>query len=205
MVLDNFQTSRLQAVNIILSNIGQAPVTTLRSGNVQAEMAENLLDEITKAVQSEGWVFNTEVDYPIVPDSTKHCKLPPNVLTWDGVEYNAADLIIRDGKLYDKRLHTFEFEKTIYVNVVWYFPFEELPESFRNYITIRAANVFAGRTVGSSEAVRFGQQEESIARATCLELETQQGDYTFFGDRTGRTSYQSYLPYQAVTRSIWQR
>ena len=205
MALDNFQTSRLQAVNIILSNIGQAPVTTLRSGNVQAEMAENLLDEITKAVQSEGWVYNTEVDYPIVPDSNKHCTLPPNVLTWDGVEYNRADLIIRDGKLYDKRLHTFEFERTLYVNVVWYFQFEDLPEAFRNYITIRAANVFAGRTVGSSEAVRFGQQEESIARATCLEFETQQGDYTFFGDRTGRTTYQSYLPYQAVTRSIWQR
>jgi hypothetical protein len=205
MALDNFQTSRLQAVNIILSNIGQAPVTTLRSGNVQAEMAENLLDEITKAVQSEGWVFNTEVDYPIVPNSNKHCILPPNVLTWDGVEYNRADLIIRDGKLYDKRLHTFEFERTLYVNVVWYFQFVDLPEAFRNYITIRAANVFAGRTVGSSEAVRFGQQEESVARATCLEFETQQGDYTFFGDRAGRTTYQSYLPYQAVTRSIWQR
>ena len=42
-----------------------------------------------------------------------------------------------------------------------------MPEAFREYATIRAANVFAGRSVGSQEAVAFGQREEVLARATC--------------------------------------
>ena len=68
--------------------------------------------------------------------------------------------------------------------MTWLFDFEELPEAFKNYITIRAANVFAGRSVGSQEAVTFGQQEETVARATLIEYDTQQGDYTIFRDRT---------------------
>ena len=69
--------------------------------------------------------------------------------------------------------------------MTWLFDFEELPEAFKNYITIRAANVFAGRSVGSQEAVTFGQREETVARATLLEYDTQQGNYTIFSDRNG--------------------
>ena len=72
----------------------------------------------------------------------------------------------------------------------WLFEFEELPEAFKNYITIRAANVFAGRFVGSAEAVRFGQREETVARATLLEYDTQQGNYTIFADQNGGDWYQ---------------
>ena len=73
---------------------------------------------------------------------------------------------------------------------------------FKNYITIRAANVFAGRSVGSQEAVAFGQREETIARATLLEYETQQGDYTIFADVNGGNTYQrgAYRPLSTVFR-----
>ena len=57
-------STKLDAVNTILSNIGQSPVVNLTSGNPIVEMAELTLDEISRTVQSDGWVFNTEYGYP---------------------------------------------------------------------------------------------------------------------------------------------
>ena len=54
------KASRLAAVNTIISNVGQSPLNNLGSGNPLAELAEGILDEITRAVQAEGWSFNTE-------------------------------------------------------------------------------------------------------------------------------------------------
>ena len=78
--------------------------------------------------------------------------------------------------------------------------FEDIPEAIKNYVIIRAANVFAGRAVGSAEAVKFGQQEETLARAGALEYETQQGDYNIFGNSQGLNTYNSYRPRSTVYR-----
>ena len=42
-------------------------MTALNTGNPMVEMAELILDEVTNAIQSEGWIFNTEYGYPIHP------------------------------------------------------------------------------------------------------------------------------------------
>ena len=194
------KATKLAAVNTIISNIGQAPVTTLESGNPLVEMAEQILDEISRTVQSEGWVFNTEYHYPFGRDGNKHIKLTQNILAVDTKPTSLNRATIRDNKLYDKVNHTFEWDKDMELDVIWLFSFEDLPEAFKNYITIRAANVFAGRSIGSKEAVRFGEGEEIFARASALEHDTQQGDYTIFADRDNQQSYQSYLPYNAIRR-----
>ena len=194
------KATKLAAVNTIISNIGQAPVTTLESGNPLVEMAEQILDEISRSVQSEGWVFNTEHHYPFGRDGNKHIKIPFNVLSLDTKPTSLNRAVIRSNKLYDKVNHTYEWDDDMELDVIWLFPFEELPEAFKNYITIRAANVFAGRSIGATEAVKFGEREEIFARSSALEHDTQQGDYTIFADKDNQQSYQSYLPYNAIRR-----
>mgnify|MGYP001229061965 CR=1 FL=1 len=184
------KATKLQAVNTIISNIGQAPVTNLESGNPLVEMAEQILDEITIAVLAEGWEYNTERGYPFTPDSSNEIVIPDNVLQLDTKPGDGTQTVIRNGKLYDRVKHTYTFDKQQELDVQWLFDFEFLPEAFKNYITIRAANVFAGRSVGSQEAVSFGQREETIARATLLEYDTQQGNYTIFADGDGDDTYQ---------------
>ena len=196
------KATRLAAVNTIISNIGQAPVTNLESGNPLVEMAEQILDEVTRAVLAEGWEFNTERHYPFTPNSTNEIVIPDNVLTLDTKSGSAKQTIIRNGKLYDRVKHSYIFSESVDLDVTWLFDFAELPEAFKNYITIRAANVFAGRSVGSQEAVTFGQREETIARATLLEYDTQQGDYTMFQDYEGGSEYSrsAYLPVNVFNR-----
>lgn len=192
--------TRLQAINIILSNVGQAPVTTLESINPMVSTAETILDEVSHSVQTEGWSFNTENHYPFTPDNAGDIAIPDNVLSLDVVGEDAVDPIIRSGRLYDKYNHTYTWAEQIEANVVWCFDFEDLPEVFKQYVTIRAANLFAGRAVGSTEAARYSEREEAAARASCIEHETQQGDYSYLGDANGRKGYLSYLPINAVYR-----
>lgn len=163
--------------------------------------AEGILDEVCLQVQSEGWVFNTEQDYPFTPDNNGNISIPDNVLRLDQVPWANTNVINRGGKLYDKLAHTNVFNETLYLDVVWYFDFVDLPEAFKQYIAIRAANLFAGRAVGSQEAVKYSATEESNARAACIEYETQQGDYNIFNDNAGLTEFISYLPNKAVRRT----
>ena len=192
--------TKLDAVNIILSNIGQAPVVNLESGNPMVETAELVLDEISRTVQAEGWVYNTEPGYPFSPNADKEIIIPDNVLSFDLPPLSRCFSQVRGGKLYNRTDHTFEWDTKQDLDVVWLFDFEDLPEAFKNYITIRSANVFAGRSVGSQEAVRFGQAEELQARAGALEYDTQQGDFNVFGNTQGLNTYASYRPSNTVFR-----
>ena len=54
-------TTELQAVNTMLSAIGEAPVNSISgTNNVDVSVAKNILDETSLSIQSEGWNFNTE-------------------------------------------------------------------------------------------------------------------------------------------------
>lgn len=193
--------TKLDAVNIILSNIGQAPVVNLESGNPLVETAELVLDEVSRTVQSEGWVFNTEYHYPFIPNGDDNIVIPDNVLAIDTPDLDQHMVQIREGKLYNRTDHTYTWtEAKVELDVVWLFDFDDIPEAFKNYITVRAANVFAGRSVGSREAVRFGQAEELQARSGALEYDTQQGDYNVFGNREGLNRYPAFRPNLTVYR-----
>tara|TARA_Y100001938_G_C8005866_1_gene387270 strand:- start:64 stop:657 length:594 start_codon:yes stop_codon:yes gene_type:complete len=191
--------TKLAAVNVVLSNVGQAPVTTIDNDNPMVVMAANVLDEVTNSVQSEGWTYNTERAYPFTPDTSKKINIPKNILQIDTPRTSRLDVVIREGKLYDKREHTYNFDDKVEATVVWLVEFDDMPEAFKQYVTMRAANLYAGRAVGSSEAVKFGEREEAQARAAMLEYETEQGDYSFLGTEEN-LNIPSYRPFDAVYR-----
>jgi hypothetical protein len=192
--------TKLSAVNIVLSNIGMAPVTTLDNDNPMVSMASNIIDEVSLSLQSEGWVFNTENEYPFIPDPvTGHVTISNSILSLDTTYDQDLNVIIRDGKLYDKRAHTYEFTSQLSLNVVWVFEFEDIPEAFKSYIAMRSANLFAGRAVGSTEQVKFGEREEAMARAAMLQYETEQGDYNMLGTINNRNTV-TYRPSFASIR-----
>ena len=190
----------LRALNIVLSNIGMAAVTEIDNDNPMVVMASNTIEEVSSSVQSEGWVFNTEKDYPFTPDqTTNNIAIPSNVLELDTDYYSDLDVVIRGGKLYDKRAHTFTFTDQLDLDVTWLIDFDDVPPAFQQYITMRSANLFAGRAVGSAESVKFGEREEAQARAAMMNSETEQGDYNVFAQRTAR-NYSTYHPTNVTLR-----
>ena len=191
--------NKLAAVNIVLSNIGQAPVTIVDNDNPMVVMAANIIDEVANSVQSEGWTFNTERAYPFTPQSDERIAIPDNVLQLDSLYFSEMETVIRGGFLYDKRAHSYKFKGQQVLDVVWLVEFDDMPDAFKQYVTMRAANLFAGRSVGSPEAVKFGEREEAAARAAMIEYETSQGDYNMLGTNDNRNT-PTYRPSNAIIR-----
>ncbi|AGA17888.1 tail tubular protein A [Synechococcus phage P60] len=195
------RTSELDALNVMLTNIGQQPIVNINNTNPQVALAKTVLNQVTSDVLTEGWIFNRELDYPLTPNSDNEFLLPENVVSWDLRWPTDYDVVIRNGKLYDKRNHTYKFDvDELKLDIVWLFDFEDIPNAIRNYITIRASNLFAMRTTGSTEIAKYGQMEEQQARATALDYETQQGDWNVFQNPDGTRSFRGYVP----TQTLWR-
>ena len=168
-------STELDAVNQILSSVGQAPVTTLDLQNPEVAIVLNTLREVNKQVQAEGWIFNTEREYTLTPDSvTKEILYPTNALAIDADATGAnasLDTVRRNGKLYDRMHHTFQFTKDLKVNVVWLFDFTDVPTAIQQYITARAAKMCATKMVGDKEIYQLLTEQEGFTRAAAIEYD----------------------------------
>ena len=128
--------------------------------------------------------------------------VPDNVLRLDisqGQVIRTTDVVLRAGRLYDKLNKTYFFSKEVLCDVVWKFQLEDIPSVFQRYVTQRSAVRAATQLVASSELTQLLASQEGIARATCMEYECNQGDYSFFGTPSG-TTYRSYQPYRTLAR-----
>jgi len=185
-------TTELEAVNVMLATIGDTPVNTLvNTGLLNVEQAVATLNEQSRAVQAEGWHFNSEVNYPIVPDVNQNILVPSNVLKIDTTkEFWDYDLVMRGSKMYDRREHTDLFNKTLKFDVVFFLAYEDLPETARHYIKIKAARVYQSRMLGSSTLNGFTQQEEIEVRAKMYDEDLENADNNML---TGSYSVSSVL------------
>lgn len=178
-------TTELDAINTMLSSIGEAPVNTVEdNGVVDAVMAKQILRAVSREVQARGWHFNIEKGYVLTPTfPEKEIKFPPHTLRVDTVGSDSnIDVVVRGNRLYDRRRHTFEFDKAVTVDMVILLHFDELPEPARQYITIRAARIFQERVVGSPELSQFSQKDEIRALVVLRELEADTADYNMLTD-----------------------
>ncbi len=195
--------TELSAVNSILGSIGQSPVTELNYENPEVSFIYNILTEVNKDVQNEGWHFNTEYHIKLTPeDTTKYITLPANTLRYDihdGLVDKSKDVVVRNGRLYDLADHTDEFDTDIYIDAVTLYKFTDLPNCFQRYITYRAAVRAATQLVSNPQLAQLLAQDEAKARSSCMEYECDMGDHSFLGQEHG-TRYRSFRPYQSLRR-----
>lgn len=173
--------------------------------NPDVAIALNTLREVSREVQSEGWSFNKELDYPITPDSSNEVVIANNILQMDlNKSYTQnmnRDSINREGKLYDKTSHSFTWtDATLYVDVIWYFDWPSIPTIIQAFIVAKASAIVSSRIIGDPNQYQMLLQKESIAKSTALEYECNQGDYTFFGSPKGGNFYQPYQPFHTLQR-----
>lgn len=178
-------TTELEAVNTLLRAIGESPVSTL-VGDVGVDVvtARATINEIMKAVQVEGWLFNTEYDYPLTRNVDWEIPVPLNALVVDVPrhKYPTIDPIWRGTKLYDRKNHTYVFDQNLEARVVFALPFEEMPESARHYITYRAARKFENTSQGSDVLHQYNARDEQIARARFVTEQSEDEDLHFLAD-----------------------
>ena len=160
MALVYTPTSELEAVNIMLSLIGEQPVNTFEGGYSEALLARKALHTASRAVQKKGLQCNLEEDYTLNPTIDGYYMVPPNCLKINPSQVG-LDVVWRGDKLYDRYEHTYVFTTTsMDVDLVFFLPFTDLPEAIRFYITIRAARRFAEDVIGSTDIVGYTEDDE---------------------------------------------
>ena len=177
-------TTKLNAINTILSAVGEAPINSL-TGTLTADvrLAEAILDETSREVQSAGWHFNTEKDVPLIPNTDNEVEIGTNVARVDleGSNVDADfDIVIRGTKLYNRKKLTFTISTTKKYTVVYLLDFTDMPENARRYIMIRAARIFQDRLVGSEKNSMFTRGDEQQALIALRDYEMESADYSIF-------------------------
>tara|TARA_Y100001938_G_scaffold30747_1_gene41808 strand:- start:1322 stop:1930 length:609 start_codon:yes stop_codon:yes gene_type:complete len=194
--------TELSAVNSILGAIGQSPITTLNYENPEVSFIYNILTEVNKDVQNEGWHFNTEYHIATEPDGNGYITIPNNALRYDindGLKDRSKDVVMRNGRLYDLVNHTDVFSETLYLDLVTLYAFEDLPNPFQRYVTYRSAVRAATQLVSNAQLAQLLKEDEFKSRAACLEYECDKGDPSFFGN-PHESIYKSFQPYNALRR-----
>ena len=172
-------TSELQAINTMLSFIGESPVSSI-TGNIGTDVAvaKNILDETSMSVQSQGWIFNRELDTTASRDTSNKVPLEANCVQ---IEASAPyqyfyQYTIRNQYLYDLKNKTDIFTYDPKVDKVLVQQFEQLPEYARQYITQKASRRFASRFLGDAQIVQLIGQDENEALMAFHQADSQETD-----------------------------
>jgi len=179
------RTTELEAVNTILSTIGEAPLSTLTGSlPVDGTTAKNILNEISREVQSAGWHFNTQYMVDLTRDADDKVPIGTDVVR---VELNnkydksSYDVVQRGSYLYNLAKNTNIFTQDFTENtLVYLLAFSDLPEQARRYITIRSARVFHDRTLGANTLHKFSSEDELRSLSVMKQAESATGDNTIF-------------------------
>lgn len=169
-------TSELDAINIMLSCIGEAPVASVDTSISEVEMANMTLNQTILEVLSRGRNFNREVEITLYPNDNGEIVLPAGTLWIDVSKFEDNELVQRGGKLYDRANHTYILNRSVKADINLILDFEDLPFAARLFIAIRAARKFQADVQGSETIYRFSQKSEDDAERSFEALDAQAED-----------------------------
>ena len=179
------RTTALEAVNTILSTIGEAPLSTLTGSlPVDGTTAKNILNEISREVQSAGWHFNTQYKVDLTRDTNNKVPVGTDVVRVqlnDKYDKSSYDVVQRGTYLFNLAKNSETFDQDFTENTLIYLlDFDKLPEQARRYITIRSARVFHDRTLGANTLHKFSSEDEARSLSVMKQAEMATGDNTIF-------------------------
>lgn len=179
--------TELDAINILLSAIGEAPITSiddLAEQSPDAQIAQSYLAQSSKSLQSEGWPWNTDLNFTLTANpSTGEVALPEGcvglkVLTCPG------QYVQRGSRLYDRWNHTFNVGKPILCEAVTLLNFDELPQACRDLVTFTAARRFQDFIQQDNAVHQFTSEDLLHARGVLDNQSYEAGDLNMLNSST---------------------
>jgi hypothetical protein len=189
-------TTELEAVNAMLDSIGEQPITSLI--DIEAADAGTALRRLTqtsKSVQQIGWHWNTDEDVSIAPNGEGELVLPSNTLKVVRSPYESTPLVQRGLRLYDPKNHTYTFTKPYKATLVVALPFEEMPEAARQYVMLKATEIFQQGALGNVQLDQFAKDAMKEAMANLQAAESEAGGHNIL--------YGSWDVFRVINRASW--
>ena len=174
--------TKLEAVNDMLYDIGERPVSSL-SGNSRLDVtrAEATLDRVTRDLCSRGWFFNRE-RHTFSPDGTGRYIVPANIVRVEVEDdpTSTTNYVVRTEGSSRILINTYDQVSTGYtedltLNASKLLEFEQLPALARAYIYARATVINIMRAIGATELVNFYESQATgyLAELKAADIEHQ--------------------------------
>lgn len=182
-------TTKLEAVNLMLYEIGEAGVDALDSDLEEVRTALTMLDNTLITVLMKGWSFNTEYTTLEPAVSTGSVEVPATTLQVDAA--NPYEAVAQRGKyLYDVANKTFVFQRPVKVKLVLSLDFDDLPMHAKAFVLARAGRKFGERFLGAQNTSAFSQQHELETQQAFNQVEARVADHNIL---TGSSASQRIL------------
>jgi hypothetical protein len=195
--------TKLQAVNQMLRSINEQPVSQLASGEIDAERAEDILDETSRRIQAVGWHANTRRNVSVTPNASDQFVVGQNVLSIDSVNPRGrrmsttpthsgfVNIAIRrsadDTKwlLYDvdNDSETITDLTEITCDIIEFLTYANLPTPLQIYIYKAAAHEFQKTSVASQVLYQFTLEDVEVAAAEAMQDDWKNDDANVLKDR----------------------
>lgn len=176
-------TSYLDALNMMLTAADEAPVLTAElGGHLPLAIAIAVLNDVSRVIQSLGWAFNTEHDFPLSRGTDGRIALPTDTLSVDSNEYSDCAPVARGLIMYDRQNHTEVFTHDLKVTLIRLLSWDSLPQAARHYISVRAARSYQVRMQAGDAVFKMTEADERAALLALESLEADTGDANFLTD-----------------------
>jgi hypothetical protein len=198
--------TELEAINTLLSVIGEAPIDRLSDITINeitdSALARRTLHEVSRDVQAEGWGWNTDHGVELQKDTADQFPLPSNTLAavFSPNRYPDNRYVARGDRVYHRYERRFDFGASttaplfldqLVVQLDW----DELPHAAQQYITIRAARIYSDRYLNSNAIYAYTAQDEEYARAMLIRSEERQlNNNLLWGNDRGVGQGLGYIP-----------
>ena len=196
-------TTELEAINKVLQMTGEAPVNSTVGQVGIAKQAQDALNSASREIQTEGWTFNTDYEKDLIRNTSDEIEVGVTTtrVYINPQTYPEYDIVVRQGKLYDRKTQKSTFTEDIKADVTTILDWLELPEYARRYIMVRAGRQLQEATVGSEDYAKINLTAELEARSHFLEEETVRDEHSMLRGYTNNTGhFSTYSPHRALTR-----
>ncbi len=183
-------TSRLDAINSCLAGVGISPVDSEDDTDLDAAQASATIKRVTSELLGRGWWFNTELNWKGAPEPISgQIPLANNIMNITPTgESQLTKIVMRQGKIYDLVLHTFNMSDSVtsdgflYYDAVVLLDFEDLPPIVKEAVIARARRVFAQDSEVDPNRWNFQVRDDEKALDMVLVEESRNHKGNYFRD-----------------------
>lgn len=176
----------LDAVNDIISSVGESPLENLDNSHPLEQSALAVLNRISKRVQSKGYWFNTASDIELPLDVGNKIPVAANFISVETVDRDSG-IVVRGGFLYSLTDDTDVFTDPVRCNVRVLIDFEDLPETAAQYIQAEAVLQFFKNYDGDGTKIQALAADVQVTRIAFSADHVRNSDVNLY--TSGRTGY----------------
>lgn len=174
------QLTELQAVNLMLGFIGNAPINSLDSAGRIGEQAQSVLETNKSNELQREWWFNTN-DVTLSPDIDGKIFTPNNA-----IEVTGTGIQVLGDKIYNVESDSFIFTAEITVQVVQDLKWTELPYAMQYYITMASTRDIYSMRFPKNNVPRHIEEKFFKAESDVTRMDLNSANYNF-GDNSDLT------------------